>query len=132
MTEEMKQMIEEYVKLNIPILVSLSKEMFKNYTLIDAECSDEFLKGKFDVDGYKTPTWYNEIKTKENDPVNLLIIDNFDKINKDKQKRFIELLKYRKVNSLEIPKNCSIIVLARQVNKESINEEVYSLLAHIS
>lgn len=133
MTEEMKNTIEEYVKANVmPILTTVSKNVFKNYIEIKADCTDEFLKGKFDEDGYENPSWYNEVKAKENNNINLLIITDFDKIDKAKQKRFIELLKYRQTGTLVLPKNCVIIVLATTINKESIDKEIYSLVVHIN
>lgn len=133
MTEEMKNTIEEYVKANvIPILTTVNKEVFKNYTEIKSDCTDEFLKGAFDKDGFKKPSWYDAVKDKENDNINLLIITDFDKTDKAKQKRFTELLKYRQIGALTLPKNCAIIVLATTINKESIDEEVYSLVAHIN
>lgn len=132
MTDETKNMIEEYVKVNItPILTTVNKDVFKNYTEIKSNCSDEFLKGTFDVEGFKNPSWYNEVKAKEKDNINLLIITDFDKIDKSKQKRFVELLKYRQIGSLILPKNCVIIVLANKIDKESIEKEIYSLAAHI-
>lgn len=133
MNEEMKSMIEDYIKANVmPIMISVDKNIFKNYTEIPANCSNETLKGTFDLEGYKSPLWYEEVKKKENDNVNLLIITDFDKIDKEKQKKFTELLKYRKIGTLNLPKNCAIIVLANSINKESIDKEIYSLVAHIN
>lgn len=129
----MKIMIEDYIKANVmPIMISVDKNIFKNYTEIPANCSNETLKGTFDLEGYKSPLWYEEVKKKENDNVNLLIITDFDKIDKEKQKKFTELLKYRKIGTLNLPKNCVIIVLANSINKESIDKEIYSLVAHIN
>lgn len=133
MTDEIKNMIEEYIKLNtIPLLISVDKNIFKNYTEIKANCSNEVLKGEYTLDGYQTPSWYNEIKSKENNKFNLLIITEFDKADKEKQKRFVELLKYRQIGTLTLPKNCTIIVLANTINEESIDREIYSLVAHIN
>ena len=133
MNKEMKIMIEDYIKANVmPIMISVDKNIFKNYTEIPANCSNETLKGTFDLEGYKSPLWYEEVKKKENDNVNLLIITDFDKIDKEKQKKFTELLKYRKIGTLNLPKNCVIIVLANSINKESIDKEIYSLVAHIN
>lgn len=133
MNKEMKIMIEDYIKANVmPIMISVDKNIFKNYTEIPANCSNETLKGTFDLEGYKSPLWYEEVKKKENDNVNLLIITDFDKIDKEKQKKFTELLKYRKIGTLNLPKNCAIIVLANSINKESIDKEIYSLVAHIN
>ena len=133
MNEEMKSMIEDYKKANVmPIMISVDKNIFKNYTEIPANCSNETLKGTFDLEGYKSPLWYEEVKKKENDNINLLIITDFDKIDKESQKKFTELLKYRKIGTLNLPKNCAIIVLANSINKESIDKEIYSLVAHIN
>ena len=132
MNDDKIKMLEEYIKLKtIPILISADKNIFKDYIEIKADCSNEVLKGKFDSDGYQSPPWYNEVKSKDN-TVNLLIITNFDKADKTKQKRFVELLKYRKIGTLNLPENCVIILLASTINKESIDREIYSLVANIN
>ena len=133
MNEEIKNILEDYIKLHVmPILLQTSKTSFKDYVEIPANCPNEYLKETYDINGYKKPIWYNKIISKANAKLNLLIITDIDKVDKEKQRRFVELLKYRQISSLHLPKNCVIIVLADNINKESIDQEVYSLLAHIN
>ena len=75
------------------------------------------------------PKWYNELVTNNNSKV--LVIDLIDSINKEEQLKFIELLEYRKISTFELPKDCVIIVTAKEVNKDKISEEIYSLVAQI-
>ena len=51
--------------------------------------------------------------------------------NLEEQTKFIEILKYKKVSTFEIPKNCLVIVTCSDLTANKINEEVYSLLAQI-
>ena len=51
--------------------------------------------------------------------------------SKEEQKKFIEILEYRKISTFEIPNDVVIIVTANNINKDTINEEIYSLVAHI-
>ena len=43
----------------------------------------------------------------------------------------MEILKYRQVSTFELPKNTVIVVTAKEINENTINEEIYSLVAHI-
>lgn len=60
-----------------------------------------------------------------------LVIDKIDTILKEEQLKFCELLEYRKISTFELPKNCVIIVTANEINKDKINEEIFSLVARI-
>lgn len=133
MKEEIKNMLEEYIKANVsPILTTVDKNVFKDYTEIKADCTDEFLKGSFDENNYQKPSWYIDIINKQENNINLLLITDLDKVSKEKQKRFIELLKYRQINILTLPKNCVIIVLVDKISKETIDKDIYSLSACIN
>ena len=47
------------------------------------------------------------------------------------QLKFCELLEHRKISTFELPKSCVIIVTANEINKDKINEEIFSLVARI-
>ena len=53
------------------------------------------------------------------------------KLRKSNEIRKQKLLEYRKISTFELPKNCVIIVTAKEINKNKISEEIYSLVAHI-
>lgn len=127
MNEKIK-VLNEYIKANVgPILVDFIdvKEQVKSVVL-PANCSIDELNGHYESDKYCPPKWFLDLKSNS-----LLIIDNIDSIGKNEQMKFIELLKYRKISTFELPEYVRIIVTAKDVNKENINEEVYSLLVHI-
>ena len=58
-------------------------------------------------------------------------IDNINNVGLEEQKKFIELLKYKKISTFELPNDCLIIVTCSNLKKNKISEEVYSLLVHI-
>ena len=75
------------------------------------------------------PKWLDEILSTNDSRI--LIIDKIDTISKEEQLKFCELLEYRKISTFELPKNCVIIVTADEINKDKINEEIFSLVARI-
>ena len=127
------EMLNSYIKANVaPILVEgVSKDIFKTATVIPSDCSREILNGSYENDEFYAPLWYKEIIEKKNMNFSYLVIDEITKISKEEQLKFIELLKYRKISTFELPKNCVIIITGTKVNKELITEEIYSLVAHI-
>lgn len=63
--------------------------------------------------------WYQELQDKE-----ILIIDQFSSIPKVEQKKFIEILKYRKISTFLLPKECVIIITCDDIQNIS-EEELY-------
>ena len=61
----------------------------------------------------------------------ILVIDKIDTISKEEQLKFCELLEHRKISTFNLPDNCTIIVTANEINKDKINEEIFSLAALI-
>ena len=56
MNEGIKNMLEVYIKANVsPILTTVDKNVFKDYTEIKADCTDKFLKGSFNENNYQKP-----------------------------------------------------------------------------
>ena len=120
-----------YIKANVaPILVNfISGKDIPGAIVISADVDIKELNGHYDGADYMPPKWYNELVTNNNSKV--LVIDLIDSINKEEQLKFIELLEYRKVSTFELPKDCVIIVTAKEVIKDKISEEIYSLVAQI-
>ena len=131
MKENMKELLMSYIKSNVaPILVDfIFGKDIPNAIILPADIKNEDLNGHYDKEEFVAPKWYNELVKDNNAKV--LIIDLIDTIDKEEQLKFIELLEYRKISTFELPKNCVIIVTAKEINKNTINEEVYSLVAHI-
>ena len=77
---------------------------------------------------FVSPEWLNKL---EGSTPSILVIDKIDSIPKNEQTKFVEILKYRQVSTFELPKNTVIVVTAKEINENTINEEIYSLVAHI-
>ena len=129
--ENKKELLMSYIKANVaPILVNfISGKDIPGAIVISADVDIKELNGHYDGADYMPPKWYNELVTNNNSKV--LVIDLIDSINKEEQLKFIELLEYRKVSTFELPKDCVIIVTAKEVIKDKISEEIYSLVAQI-
>ena len=129
--ENKKELLMSYIKANVaPILVNfISGKDIPSAIVISADVDAKELNGYYDGADYMPPKWYNELVTNNNSKV--LVIDLIDSINKEEQLKFIELLEYRKISTFELPKDCVIIVTAKEVNKDKISEEIYSLVAQI-
>lgn len=89
------------------ILKGVNIHFFKNTVVLDA--NREKVAITPDLDGFIIPKWFLQLKT-INAP--LLVIKNLDTLSCLKQENFIELLKHRRISSLELPTNCQIILLA--------------------
>ena len=121
--KEKRELLSTYISNNVaPILEDFLFDR-PDSVVISADVSSEEL---LDIN---EPEWFRLIKSNSNAKV--LVIDRIDSISKEEQVKFLELLKYRKVGTLELPKNCVIIITANEINKKTINEEIYSLVAHI-
>ena len=129
--KDKKEMLLSYIKANVaPILVDfIDGKDIPGAIVIPADVDAKELNGHYDGADYMPPKWYNEIVTNNNSKV--LVIDLIDSINKEEQLKFIELLEYRKISTFELPKDCVIIVTAKEVNKDKISKEIYSLVAQI-
>ncbi len=129
--ESKKKLLLSYIKTNIaPILVDfIFGQDLEDAVILPANIDKKELNGHYEEMNYVPPKWLNELLNKKNNP--LLVIDQIDIIPKEEQKKFIELLKYRKVSTFDLPNNCRIIVTANKINEEMINEEVFSLVARI-
>ena len=129
--EDKKEMLLSYIKANVaPILVDfISSKDLNEAVVLPANIDAKELNGYYDGVDFMPPKWLNEIlSTNES---KFLVIDKIDTILKEEQLKFCELLKYRKISTFELPKNCVIIVTANEINKDKINEEIFSLVARI-
>lgn len=131
MNETKKELLMSYIKSNVaPILVDfIDANSIPNSVILPATCKIEELTGRYIETDYVPPKWFEQIET-TNEPT-ILVIDKIDSIPKDEQTKFVEILKYRQVSTFELPQNTVIVVTAKHVNESTINEEIYSLVAHI-
>jgi len=129
--EDRKEMLLSYVRSNVvPVLEDFifGKDLEKA-TILPSNINREELNGHYEGTKFMPPKWLEEIL--ESNKEKLIVIDEIDKISKEEQLKFVELLKYRKISTFSLPKGCLIIVTAHEINKETINEEIFSLVAKI-
>lgn len=130
MNKERLEMLNEYIKSGItPILIeNMPASVFDNATILNANCDISDLNGHYENINFVAPSWYNKLKQNQ---TKMFVINNINEIDVNEQTKFIEILKYKKISTFDLPKDCIIIVTAKNLKERPINEEVYSLLAHI-
>ena len=130
MNDAKRELLMNYIKSNVaPILVDfIDGNNIPNSVVLPASCEITELNGHYDNTEFVSPEWLNKLE--ESIPT-ILVIDKIDSIPKNEQTKFVEILKYRQVSTFELPKDCVIIVTAKEVNKDKISEEIYSLVAQI-
>ena len=126
-----KEMLLSYIRANVtPILVDfISGKDIDDAVLLPSNVDIKELNGHYVGSDFMPPKWLNEILSAKESKI--LVIDKIDAIEKEEQLKFCELLEYRKISTFELPKNCVIIVTANEINKDKINEEIFSLVARI-
>ena len=129
--KEKRELLMSYIKVNIaPILVDfITGKDLEGAIILPSNISNEELNGHYINDIYKPPKWLDKMIFSNKQSI--LVIDNIDSINKEEQEKFIEILKYKKVSTFNIPKTTIVIVTAKVINKDKINEKIYSLVAQI-
>ena len=86
---------------------------------LDAACSLDDINYHYDGNNdIKPPQWYDRAKAK-----GLLIIRNIDSIPVKEQNKFVEIIKYKKINEFKLNK-CFVILT--YTNKE-LSSEILSL-----
>lgn len=132
MKQERLEMVKNYLNCDVPILLEdIPANIFDGAVILNADCDNSLLNGRYEGTEFIAPNWYNQLieKSKTNHP--LLIISDISKISKEEQSKFAEILKYKKISTFDLPQNCIIIVTCSNLKENKINEEIYSLLAHI-
>ena len=130
MNDAKRELLMSYIKSNVaPILVDfIDGSSIHNSVVLPANLEITELNGHYDNVEFVSPEWLNKL---EGSTPTILVIDKIDSISKNEQTKFVEILKYRQVSTFELPKNTVIVVTAKEINENTINEEIYSLVAHI-
>lgn len=130
MSDAKRELLMSYIKSNVTsILVDfIDGKSISHSVILPADCEMTELNGHYDNTEFVSPKW---LKKLEDSTLPLLVIDKIDSIPKNEQIKFVEILKYRKISTFELPKNTVIIVTAKEISKNAINEEIYSLVAHL-
>ena len=66
--------------------------------------------------GLNEPKWFKDLKLLS---LPILVIKDIDKISIDEQEKFYEILKYKTISSVDLPKGCKIIVTYEDKTKVS-------------
>ena len=130
MNNDRIKMLEGILKSGIsPILLEdFPVSVFQDAIVLESNCDVSELNGYYEETEFCPPKWYTELTSKDNA---VLVINNINKIPTDEQIKFVEIFKYNKISTFELPKNCIIIAIASNLKENPINEQVYSLMAHI-
>lgn len=133
MNKDQILMLEEYIRIGMsPVLIeNIPAEIFQNAVVLDSKCDISLLNGHYENINFVSPYWYNQLVEKSKIGISFLVIDDINSIPIKEQTKFIEILKYKKISTFDLPENCFIIVTANNLKENPINEEVYSLVAHI-
>ena len=133
MNQERTDLLNEYVKMGIsPILIKKGSTFdFKNSVVINSDINKKELNGHYEDTEFCPPSWYKELIEESKKKYCVLVIENINEVSLEEQAKFIEILKYKKISTFDLPKNCVIIATCTDLSNKKINEEVYSLLAEI-
>lgn len=134
MNKEQVDLLGEYIKAGkSAVLIEEIPESVieKGAVVINSDCPNSELMGYYENLEFKLPEWYNKLKESAKEHTPVLIIKDINKISEEKQRKFIELLKYKKVYVHKIPENCMIFVTYSNLKEHPIEEELYSFMAHI-
>ena len=134
MNKEQVDLLGEYIKARklVILLEDIPENVIKKgAVVINSNCSNSELMGYYDDLKYVVPKWYNELIDSSKLHIPVLVIKNINKVSEKEQRKFIELFKYRKIYVNKLPKNCVIFVTYSDLEKNPIEEEVYSFMAHI-
>ena len=125
MNKEMVEVLREYIKGRVaPIL------MEDIYTAIIPDCMEaslQELKGSYDENGkFIPPKWYEELSSKR-----VLMIRNIDEYSFEEQRKAIELLKYRKIDTFSLPDSVIIIITCKTMDYNKISPDIISLTVQL-
>lgn len=132
MTQEKLTLLNEYLKIGMsPILIEdIDAKVIQDAIILPASSDSSQLNGHYESINFVAPNWYQELINQKN-PYPILIIENLNQLNANDQLKYIEILKYKKVSTFDLPKNCIILVTVTNLKEKHLSEEVYSLLTHI-
>lgn len=123
-------LLKTYINTNVcPLLLeNTSSAIFQdNATIIPSNIDILELNGHYEGIDFVPPTWYRDLIDKKRQ---FLVIDNLSQISKREQRKFIEILKYKKVSVFDIPDDVVIVVTSDKLNS-NIDEEIISLVSVI-
>ena len=134
MNKEQVDLLGEYIKAGkAAVLIEKIPESViqRGAVVINSDCSSSELMGHYENLEYVAPDWYNKLIESSKSHTPVLIIDNINGVSEEEQRKFIEILKYKKVYVNKLPENCMIFIPYSDLKEKPINEELYSFVAQI-
>lgn len=131
MSAEKLKILKEYIKKgDVAILLEdIKKEAFEDAVVLDGDCSLDNFNGHYEGINFIPPKWYLELAKKKD--YKILLLNNINKVSLEKQKHFVEIIKYRKISTFELPKNTIIILVCSDLKNYRLSSEIYSLVAQV-
>ena len=131
MRQDKIDIIKSYIETNVaPILIDkVPLTAFPSAIVLEANCGINDLNGHYEGADFVPPIWYNQLLN-VTDSKKVLIINGIDTIDLDEQSKFIEILKYRKVSTFDLPDNTVIILLVSEIENK-ISPEINANIAII-
>lgn len=126
-------LLKNHLETNIcPILIEdINSDMFEDAIILNSNCDLSDLNGHYEGINFMPPEWYQKLINNSNKNYSILLIDKINNISLKEQGKFNEILKYRKISTFDLPKNCRIIVTCTDLEHKPISEEVLSLLSYL-
>lgn len=133
MNKDRLNLLESYMQSGLfPLLIeNIPSTVFDNVVIIKANVDRVALNGHYENIEFCPPEWYKELIEKSKKGPVILLIENINEIALEEQTKFIEILKYKKVSTFDLPQNCLLVATCSDLSVHKVNEEVYSLCAQI-
>lgn len=118
----------DYAKLSPVLAVGLPAEIFEGALVLDSNIDSSKLGIVNTEKGLNYPDWYVAIAKRRG--LRQIVISDIDKISKEEQEKFYEMLKYKQISGVDLPENTEIIVLAKNI--KNVSETIIRLCAIIN
>ena len=119
------ELLKEYIQSNIAPILTDDKyiSLLPNRVEIDTNNLEKELEVSLDENGKEhAPTWFEDVER-----LKLLVVRNIDLLSKEKQRKLIEILKYKKISTLHINPKGIIILTYQNLDFNKFDEEIISL-----
>lgn len=133
MIKEKLETLKELLKIKkMPILIeNLPNELLEESIILCHDCDISELNGHYEGIDFVAPQWYNYLLEMCSKKHTLLVLNQINLLPVTEQLKFLEIIKYHKISTFNLPDNCSVIITCSSLENKPLSEEIYSLVAHI-
>ncbi len=114
--------INENARIAPVLIKDIDKKTFNDAVIIDSSIDSKDLGVVNTAKGINYPKWYDELLKLD---FNILIIKDIDKIEKYEQEKFYEILKYKEISNIKLPKGLQIFVTYSNI--DNVADSIISL-----